>query len=691
LRSSRRPVGDLVAVLFAAAVAAMGGIAPSSAQVSPGPLSRAHASLDGSLKCFECHATGGSGVAPQCLTCHKEIAWLVERDRGLHAAPPSKDCASCHPEHAGVEFQLIRWDEGSPERFDHRRAGWPLEGKHASLRCAECHKAGFRVSEAQKLSPRRDTSRGWTGLEAACGACHRDPHESTLGSDCARCHGTDAWRPAARFDHAKSAYSLTGKHRDAACEKCHRVEAAVALPAGQRPLPRYKPQPHAECSACHADPHAARLGPDCSRCHVTDDFHRVARDEFDHSRTRYPLAGRHIGVACAKCHDPGRPGVKPRFDRCDDCHTDGHAGQATLAGRPADCAGCHGVAGFRPAAYSVAQHASARYPLEGKHRGVACDACHKGRPGAPAPGVERGSLGRAGVLLRPRSARCVDCHADAHKAQLESRRDQGECGACHTPGGWKPSTFGVPEHARTRLPLAGRHAAIACAACHGPERTMLPPLAGPQGMEATWGRARVALKLESSACESCHRDPHGGRFTAQGDRPVRGGCADCHGASGFIPTLYDIEGHAKSRFPLAGAHRAVPCVQCHTSLDRRGKVPSLLLASGDATRLEFRERSGACAACPENPHGSQFQKRAAGAACDGCHGVESFRPAARFDHARLESFPLTGAHAGIVCSKCHPARQKDGRTVVTYIPIPNRCQDCHGRKPVLATGTRGIR
>ncbi len=663
---------------------------PVRSQVSPGELSRAHATLGGALQCMRCHSAGRDGVAPQCLECHKEIAWLAGRDRGLHAAVEGKDCATCHPEHAGVDFALVQWEEGAAERFDHRRAGWPLEGKHAEQRCGDCHKAAFRVSEAQRLSPRRDASRGWTGLDTACGACHRDPHESTLGTDCARCHGTAGWRPAAGFDHARSAFPLTGKHRDTACAKCHHAAgapggapgastaAASALLAGTgtaQPLPRFKPLAHAECSACHADPHAGQLGAQCSRCHSTEDFRRVAEGQFDHGRTRYPLAGRHAAVACARCHDPKAGGAKPRFDSCGACHADAHDGQATLAGRPADCAACHGVQGFRPATYTVAQHASTRYPLAGKHRGVACGECHKRGTGS----------GKQGAQLRPKFGACRDCHADAHRGQLAARRDQGECGACHGPEGWKPARFGPAEHAATRFPIAGRHAAAACSACHGPVRPMLPPLPGPE----TLGTAKVALHLAERNCESCHRDPHAGRFGPKGDRTRAGGCADCHGNGGIMPSLFDLDDHAKSAFPLEGAHRAVPCVTCHTELGRAPRGPGLLLASTASVPLEFRARHGACRDCHETPHGTQFDDRRDGGACQSCHGLDSFRPAARFDHAALKSFPLTGAHAQVACARCHPVKQVDGRPVVTYRPLPRRCQDCHGRTPPRSAEERG--
>ncbi|MGE5731947.1 MAG: hypothetical protein ACM37U_08405, partial [Gemmatimonas sp.] len=46
------------------------------AQISPGPLSAAHASLDGPLNCTKCHAGGGKqSMTNRCLSCHREISW----------------------------------------------------------------------------------------------------------------------------------------------------------------------------------------------------------------------------------------------------------------------------------------------------------------------------------------------------------------------------------------------------------------------------------------------------------------------------------------------------------------------------------------------------------------------------------------------------------------------------------------
>ena len=37
-------------------------------------------------------------------------------------------------------------------RFDHRGAGWALEGRHASLACAKCHATEYRTDPAARIN-----------------------------------------------------------------------------------------------------------------------------------------------------------------------------------------------------------------------------------------------------------------------------------------------------------------------------------------------------------------------------------------------------------------------------------------------------------------------------------------------------------------------------------------------------------
>lgn len=546
-------------------------------QISPGPLSRPHATLDGTLQCAKCHAGGRGGGKEQmtglCINCHKEIAWLVERGRGLHGSAPVKAqrCASCHPDHAGVDFALISWERlgGSAERFDHTNAGWPLDGSHGRQKCSACHKTTFRISPVVRLSQRPKADPGWLGLERRCTSCHEDAHRGALDQNCLKCHDVEHWKPAPRFDHAKTNYPLTGAHDTVTCAACHEApRLQLASDTRGNPIPRFKPLEHRECVACHTDVHRGKLGPACSRCHQTTSFKTINRASFDHDRTRYPLRGRHVEVACEKCHDFSRGSVAQSrpFATCSGCHTpDPHAGTATLAGRVVDCASCHTVEGWRPSSYTVAQHRLTRYPLEGRHQQARCSGCHVKTPGPPEV-----------VAMRPATADCATCHLDAH-----------------------------------------------------------------------------------------------------GKKYAR--CTDCHDVRGFSPSTIDVAAHAHYRFPLTGAHGAVPCAQCHTEM-RHAPVPSTLVAvaSWSGTPLRFGAPAGGCAGCHQSVHGTQFAARHDHGVCESCHDTDAFRPARRFDHNRDAAFSLKGAHANVPCDRCHRSVPgPSGKPVIIYRPVPAACEACH--------------
>ncbi len=700
LASGERSAAALIVVLAVAGLLA--GTGAASAQISPGELSRAHQELEGPLNCLKCHAGKSEDMDGNCVECHGAVGELRRLGRGLHARTGAERCANCHPEHAGRDFQLIAWKEKVPEKFDHVRAGWPLAGKHAGLKCRECHKPAFQDAKLMERSPRKDRSASWLGLATTCGSCHRDPHQGALGSDCASCHGTEVFKPASAFDHAATAYPLTGKHAAVECAKCH-LAAGLKLPHDEngKPLPLYKPLAHAECSACHRDPHQGRLGVACAKCHTTEGFRAAAAPgAFDHALTRFPLRGRHRDLKCEACHDPVKAwGKRPAFDRCGACHADAHAGRATLAGKLADCAACHDENGFARSTYTVERHRASAYPLAGKHAAVACRDCHLRKPA----GVSADVLGVSGVLLRPGFDRCRDCHVDPHAGQLAGRPEWGDCAACHSVDGFKPSRFGATEHAALRLPLAGRHAEVECAACHGPQRTGLPALPGPE----VTGKARVLLALDAVACRDCHRDPHRGRLSpAAGVEASAGGagapadsagCGSCHGADRFRPSRVGVEAHRRYAFPLEGAHQAVPCVACHRELEHGPVGSTLIAASSPMPSIPFDQHRSACRDCHDDPHGAQFAASDAGRerGCRDCHGQDAFRPATRFDHVRDAGFSLEGAHARVACAGCHLSETfPDGVDRVRYRATPRACESCHrdpdgrgGLKP--RSGARG--
>lgn len=540
------------AARFATLVAslALGVFLPgkAEAQISPGPLSRAHASLDLQLGCAQCHGNRREPVTQRCLSCHREIAWQQQQRRGYHARDGRGECASCHPEHAGRDFDLIQWPSGSPERFDHGDAGWTLDGKHGDVKCADCHKAAFRVSAAARVAPRPAALR-WVGLEQRCVSCHEDPHRDALGANCAKCHDMAGWKPAPKFDHADTRYPLTGKHADVACADCHAVARLRPRrdPEGQ-PIPVFRPVPFGDCSSCHTDPHGGRLKGRCASCHVTSSFHTLAKDSFDHGRTRYPLTGKHADVACVKCH-AGYPRTvnRPAFATCGTCHRDPHEGRALLAGRAVDCSSCHTVRGFAPSTFTVEQHQATAYPLRGRHATASCASCH----------LSRGAGALKVVDLRPAFRECTDCHANPHGVLSSG----ATCEACHNVSTFRPSTIDVAAHARLGYALEGAHRTVPCIACH---RELGRPATrrGAATLTRTTPRDTTVLNFPAPrACAACHETPHGNQFASRRDG---GACDACHTTDVFRPAAR-FDHDRDSAFPLRPAHVRVPCASCHVA------------------------------------------------------------------------------------------------------------------------------
>jgi len=397
---------------------------------------------------------------------------------------------------------------------------------------------------------------------------------------------------------------------------------------------------------------------------VTRGFDVLDRREFNHGLTRYPLLGRHRLVGCEACHGRGMATPRPAFGSCAACHEDRHAGEATLDGKPVDCAACHKVTGFSPASFTVEQHQQTRYPLGGKHRTVACAECHTtSATTGNTPGT---------VEIRVRFESCTSCHADPHGGQASDRR----CEQCHGDAGWDRSAFSAADHDATPFPLEGRHAAIGCEACHGTTRSGLPALVATSSL----GTAGILFHIPEVRCAACHRDPH---VDPVGAPEATRDCAACHTAVAFRPATIGVEAHARFRFALEGAHRAVPCTECHTGLVAASGAPApgatLVAATASLGRIALSAvRDSTCAGCHASPHGDQFAARPGGNRCEQCHDSERFAPAGRFDHDRDAAFVLKGAHASVPCARCHASETVDGEARIRYRPTPTRCEACHG-------------
>lgn len=192
----------------------------------------------------------------------------------------------------------------------------------------------------------------------------------------------------------------------------------------------------------------------------------------------------------------------------------------------------------------------------------------------------------------------------------------------------------------------GTSMASACGECHAEIEAQLDE---DQGFHGT--RAGVDV----GRCGACHVEHHGDARALVDDRAFAlAGVAD---RAAFV--------HDFAEFRLTGVHARLLCDECHPAADA---------ARLEAGAKRFLGLDQACTACHEDPHEGKFVK-----GCEECHGQERpFTELANFVHtARL---PLTGAHAGLACARCHePGTARSVEALGSAAPPPpeRACQDCH--------------
>lgn len=308
-----------------------------------------------------------------------------------------------------------------------------------------------------------------------------------------------------------------------------------------------------------------------------------------------------------------------------------------------ECGLCHGAEGWKPAVISKQfDHSKFGFRLAGAHAAAPCASCH------------------VTLDFSTTASRCASCHEDPHLGELGL-----DCARCHGDRSFLDRARMRRAHQFTTFPLSGAHAMIDCAECH-------PPTA--QGQPRF-----VAARAE---CVTCHRAD----FLATTD-PAHGpagfpvDCAACHTSRSWRGARFD---HAGTRFPLTGAHRALPCAACHGDGVWRGKDPS-------------------CVSChrPEYDATTDPQHASLGfpLACESCHGTSTWS-GGRFDHDAM--FPIdSGPHAGrwascatchtnpanysvFTCLSCHPHADRAGTDdhhseVAGYAYDSQACFNCHPR------------
>ncbi|MFQ5709193.1 MAG: cytochrome C [bacterium] len=419
------------------------------------------------------------------------------------------------------------------------------------------------------------------------------------------------------------------------CQKCHvEIKRSIEARKGFHFLVTSKEKQ--ACFECHGE-HSGR--------NFNLIFWPHGQEKFDHMKTGFLLKGKHAETPCRKCHqaknivhDPRDLNAKIDLNKtflgldqtCLSCHVDEHRGQLSR-----NCLQCHSFSAWKPA--KKFDHNKVRFRLTGKHLQVTCAKCHQQVP------IKNQKLRAQGKLFFTKYvglqfSNCTACHQDAHQGRFGSN-----CRKCHDTLGWNRINSTSFNHSLTRFPLLGLHRQVGCEKCHGS------------------GKRKNRLRFAN--CTDCHRDKHFGQFA---DRADRGRCESCHDVFGFVPAKFDVDEHAKSRYPLTGAHLAVPCVACHFVADRGTRRQRRI--------FEFSDRT--CKGCHQDVHRGQFADYVKKGGCETCHQTSSWEEI-RFDHAKTR-FPLLGKHAVVQCSQCHkPVAVGTARERILFKPMKMECSDCH--------------
>jgi nitrate/TMAO reductase-like tetraheme cytochrome c subunit len=454
------------------------------------PLTGTHATT----RCQECHINGQFTNTPlECYSCHRT---------NYEQSTNPNHVAGNYPHECGVCHGTVNWTGAS---FDHNQTAFPLTGAHGPLTCVQCH-----------------VNNQYAGTPTACFACHEQRFNNAtnpnhvanqFSHDCLQCHTTAAFTPST-FNHATTAFPLTGAHAAAACNLCHVNGQYTNMPTA--------------CYSCHqanyeqaTDPNhvAGQYDHACATCHSTSGWSPAS---IDHSTTAFPLTGAHTTVACALCHVGGQFHGTPAD--CYSCHTANYNGAANHQSSqyPHTCTTCHSTAAWRPSTFN---HATTAFPLTGAHTTVGCTQCHvNGQfPGTPTD--------------------CYTCHTtDYNNAENHvSGQYPHTCLTCHNTTAWDPSSF---NHSTTAFPLTGAHRTVACPLCHVNGQYQGTP----------------------TACFFCHQTDYNSTTTPNHNAAhFPTACLNCHTTTSWAGATFDHDG---PYFPIySGNHRNewTTCADCHTN------------------------------------------------------------------------------------------------------------------------------
>lgn len=299
---------------------------------------------------------------------------------------------------------------------------------------------------------------------------------------------------------------------------------------------------------------------------------------------------------------------------------------------PTDCSLCHlpGTWTEIREDFQFDHGAETGVVLEGAHATAECLRCHNDR-GPVAVFAQRG---------------CAGCHEDVHNAKLGQN-----CSDCHGNQTWKPHDR-ILAHSKTRLPLVGAHAAVACWRCHT-------------------GAAAGSFSDLDPSCASCHAaDLARAQDPDHGSLGWTSNCDRCH-----TSTTWTGQGFHHSAFPLTGMHATTDCADCHEGGTFAG-TPQSCYACHEAEYLSASDPDHATLGLPTD--------------CRRCHDTWGWTPAT-FDHGwttqscvecHLADYQGTTDpdHQALGwptdCAACHNTRTWHGATF-DHSGIMQSCVECH--------------
>jgi len=332
------------------------------------------------VECIKCHKTelvNGKTVQKfsslqftNCTPCHEDV----------HKNKFGQNCKQCHTEES---FAFNK----SMKAFDHNKTNFKLIGKHLLVDCKKCHTGKSLTTPIKHQN---------------CTDCHADYHKAEfahkgISPDCNECHTNSGFTPSTFTveKHNATKFKLEGAHLATACAACHHKQKDWTFKNMGR-----------KCVDCHNNVHKGLMdekfmpNEDCSVCHNITNWKKVT---FDHNKTGFKLEGSHTTTDCADCHyRKNEKGiVKQQFaglsKECGACHKDSHANQFAVNGKT-DCTRCHGVDKWENSKYD---HNTSRFKIDGAHRTVKCDECHK-----PVSN-EKGKY----IEYKFKSIECSTCHS----------------------------------------------------------------------------------------------------------------------------------------------------------------------------------------------------------------------------------------------------------------------------------------